>query len=840
VKKKLRGIKRRDIQLDFDLYRVRVPIQDVAGAYLSVLDLWPEGAQQTIMFVHGYAGALESWELQLNHFARYYRVVAPDLRGHGQSDAPYTQYTMPEMVADLQTIVETLEFPEKFTLVAHSFGGSIAVEYANAYPERLEKLVLIATAGEYPLPKFANLILRLPLDILRPLWKYRTRWDAELHVAKRMMANNMRLWQGWSLMRNITTPTLVVTGERDSYFPRNVFDEVGKMIPNAEIYDVGSAKHKVQLERHLAVNRAIERFISDDRYRSSWRDSSLQSNPLQERPWIKSYSKETPPTIPIPRRPLTTFLDSAADWLPRHTATVFYGTQLTYQQLNQQVNQFANVLHGMGVNPGERVMVVLPNMPQLIVAFYATLKIGGVVVLPNPDADAARIVQQVKQTESKVLITLTSFGLLAQAVKTHAKIEQIIFADIRNAVSAGVYKKLMARWGIVESESEADMPLDHLGQRMSTLLRDAPVTPPDIKVSHTDLAAIIYTSGTIDDPKGVCLTHHNLVANTLQTRHWIPELHYGQEVCLSVIPLIHSYGLTNAMNIPIALGATMVLLPVFDVVEVLEHIKTYKPTIFPGVPSMYTALNQAPNVRAYGLDSIKACVSGAAPLPIEVQEAFEKLTRGRLVEGYGLTEASPVTHANPLFGLRKAGSIGLPISNTDAKLVDLITGEDLPVGQIGELAVKGPQVMQGYWGGVDQSDGESVLKDGWLYTGDVAVCDSDGYFQLISRKRDTIMFGDYSVYPRDVEEVIYENSKVMEVAVVGVGTAEGEPRIKAYVVPRPGSNLTADELLDLCRRRLEPYAVPWKIEFREELPKSFVGKVLRRLLVQEPDEAIDD
>jgi long-chain acyl-CoA synthetase len=655
-----------------------------------------------------------------------------------------------------------------------------------------------------------------------------------------MMANNMRLWQGWSLMRNITTPTLVVTGERDSYFPRNVFDEVGKMIPNAEIYDVGSAKHKVQLERHLAVNRAIERFISDDRYRSSWRDSSLQSNPLQERPWIKSYSKETPPTIPIPRRPLTTFLDSAADWLPRHTATVFYGTQLTYQQLNQQVNQFANVLHGMGVNPGERVMVVLPNMPQLIVAFYATLKIGGVVVLPNPDADAARIVQQVKQTESKVLITLTSFGLLAQAVKTHAKIEQIIFADIRNAVSAGVYKKLMARWGIVESESEADMPLDHLGQRMSTLLRDAPVTPPDIKVSHTDLAAIIYTSGTIDDPKGVCLTHHNLVANTLQTRHWIPELHYGQEVCLSVIPLIHSYGLTNAMNIPIALGATMVLLPVFDVVEVLEHIKTYKPTIFPGVPSMYTALNQAPNVRAYGLDSIKACVSGAAPLPIEVQEAFEKLTRGRLVEGYGLTEASPVTHANPLFGLRKAGSIGLPISNTDAKLVDLITGEDLPVGQIGELAVKGPQVMQGYWGGVDQSDGESVLKDGWLYTGDVAVCDSDGYFQLISRKRDTIMFGDYSVYPRDVEEVIYENSKVMEVAVVGVGTAEGEPRIKAYVVPRPGSNLTADELLDLCRRRLEPYAVPWKIEFREELPKSFVGKVLRRLLVQEPDEAIDD
>ena len=836
MKKKLRGIKRRDIQLDFDLYRVRVPIQDVAGAYLSVLDLWPEGAERTIMFVHGYAGVLESWEFQINHFARNFRVVAPDLRGHGQSDAPYSQYTMPEMVADLQTIVETLEFPNKFTLVAHSFGGSIAVEYANAHPERLDKLVLIATAGEYPLPKFANLLLRLPLDILRPLWKYRNRWDAELHVAKRMMANNMRHWQGWSLMRNITTPSLVVTGERDSYFPRQVFDEVGIIIPNAEIYDVGSAKHKVQLERHLAVNRAIERFVSEDGQRAaSWRGSSQGTNPLQDRPWIKGYSKETPPTIPIPRRPLTTFLDSAADWLPRHTATVFYGSQLTYQQLNQQVNQFANVLHGLGISPGDRVMVVLPNMPQLIVAYYATLKIGGVVVLPNPDADAARIVQQVHQTGSKVLITLTSFGLLAQAVKTNTQLEQIIFADIRHAVSAGVYKKLMARWGIVESEGDEAVSLEHLGQPMSTLLRDAPITPPDIKVSPADLATIIYTSGTTDDPKGVCLTHRNLVANTLQTRHWIPELHYGKEVCLSVIPLIHSYGLTNAMNIPIALGAKMVLLPVFDVVEVLEHIKAYKPTIFPGVPSMYTVLNQAPNVRAYGLDSIKACVSGAAPLPIEVQEAFEKLTRGRLVEGYGLTEASPVTHANPLFGVRKPGSIGLPISNTDAKIVDLITGEDLPAGQIGELAVKGPQVMQGYWSEADPAEDESVLKDGWLFTGDVAVCDSDGYFQIISRKRDTIMFGDYSVYPRDVEEVIYENNKVMEVAVVGVGTVEGEPRIKAYVVPRPGSSLTADELLALCRRRLEPYAVPWKIEFREDLPKSFVGKVLRRLLVQETD-----
>jgi long-chain acyl-CoA synthetase len=373
---------------------------------------------------------------------------------------------------------------------------------------------------------------------------------------------------------------------------------------------------------------------------------------------------------------------------------------------------------------------------------------------------------------------------------------------------------------------------DYGGHLMGELTMDAPRTPPEVEVSTEDLAAILYTSGTTDEPKGVCLSHGNLVANALQTRHWIPDLHYGQETFLSVIPLTHSYGMSTAMNIPIAMGATILLLPVFELKQVLEHIKQYKPTILPGVPSIYMAINQAPDVYGYGLSSIKACVSGAAPLPVEVQEAFEKLTKGRLVEGYGLTEASPVTHVNPLEGVRKVGSIGVPIPNTDAKIVDLVTREDLPAGKIGELVVKGPQVMQGYWNPTDEEDGESVVQDGWLFTGDVAVMDPDGFAQIISRKRDTILAGDYSVYPRDVEEVLYENSKVMEVAVVGVPRGAKGQRVKAFVVPRPGTDLSKEELLDLCRKRLEKYSVPWDIEFREELPKSFVGKVLRRLLVE--------
>jgi long-chain acyl-CoA synthetase len=833
VKRKLRGLKRRDIQLDFSLYRVEVPIRGLPDMSLSVVHLWPEEAEKTMVFVHGFAGCAETWEYQVNHFSHRYRVIAPDLRGHGQSDAPFSQYTMPELVEDLRTIAEALDLPERFILVGHSFGGSICIEYAKTYAERLEKLILISTAGEYPLPRGASFLSRVPAAVFRPWWKYRPRWNAEIHVMKRMMLNNMRKWEGWSTLRNIQTPTLVITGERDRYFPRHVFEEVSKTIPGAEVIDVGVSKHKVQLERYSAVNRAIERFIGEDveGHRISWRDQTGRSEQPEKRPWLKSYGTYTPHTVPIPRQPLHRFLEAAADNVPKQTATLFYGTGLTYQQLDSNVNQFAHALHGLGVQPGDRVMVVLPNMPQMIVAYYATLKVGGVVVLPNPDAGGLAIIRQIKETGAKVLVTLREFGGLAREVRGQVPLT-VVFADVRSAVSGGVYQELLARWKAAGLGEQEMADRSYGGHLMNQLTMDAPRTPPNVEVSSEALAAILYTSGTTDEPKGVCLSHANLVANAIQTRHWIPHLHYGRETFLSVIPLTHSYGMTTAMNIPIAMGATILLLPVFELKEVLKTIKTYQPTVFPGVPSIYMAINQAPHVSSFGLSSIKACVSGAAPLPVEVQEAFERLTRGRLVEGYGLTEASPVTHINPLEGARRVGSIGIPIPSTDAKIVDLVTREDLPAGQIGELAVKGPQVMRGYWNPSSEDDTESVVKEGWLYTGDVASMDADGFAQIISRKRDAILAGEYSVYPRDIEEVLYENSKVMEVAVVGVPSGTSGQKVKAFVVPRPGSRLSKEELLDLCRKRLAEYAVPWDIEFREELPKSFVGKVLRRLLVE--------
>jgi long-chain acyl-CoA synthetase len=834
MKRKLRGLKNRSIQLDFSLYRVAVPVPGAPDMKLSVVDLYPEQADKTMVFVHGFAGCAETWEYQLNHFSQRVRVIAPDLRGHGQSDAPFSQYTMSELVQDLAATAEALALPEKFILVGHSFGGSICIEYAHAYSERLEKLILISTAGEYPLPRGAAFLSRVPGALFRPWWNYRPRWNAEIHVMKRMMLNNMRKWQGWSMMRTIRTPTLVITGERDRYFPRHVFEEVSKAIPGAEVIDVGVSKHKVQLERHSAVNRAIERFMGAEAegQHLSWRGRSAREAGPERRPWLKSYAPYTPHSVPIPRQPLHRFLEAAADNVPKRTATVFYGTHLTYQQLEWQANQFAHALHGLGIQRGERVMVVLPNMQQMIIAYYATLKAGGVVVLPNPDASGQAVVRQIKETGARVLVTLREFGGLAREVRGQVSLS-VIFADVRSAVSGGAYQELLTRWRAAGLGEQEMADRRYGGELMNQLTMDAPRTPPSIEVSGESLAAILYTSGTTDEPKGVCLTHANLVANAVQTRHWIPHLHYGLETFLSVIPLTHSYGMTTAMNIPIALGATILLLPVFELKQVLHTIKMYKPTIFPGVPSIYMALNQAPNVSSYGLASIKACVSGAAPLPVEVQEAFERLSRGRLVEGYGLTEASPVTHVNPLEGSSKVGSIGIPLPSTDAKLVDLVTRQDVPPGKIGELAVKGPQVMMGYWNPGGEEKTESALKDGWLYTGDVASMDEDGFVQIISRKRDTILAGDYSVYPRDIEEVLYENSKVMEVAVVGVSAGTEGQRVKAFVVPRPGTRLSKEELLDLCRKRLEAYAVPWDIEFRDELPKSFVGKVLRRMLVED-------
>lgn len=807
------------------MYRVNVPMPGIAGDQLSVIDIRPEGVERTIVFVHGYAGCAETWERQINYFAKDFRVVAPDLRGHGQSDAPYTRYSMPELVADLYAISQHLDLPPQFDLIGHSFGGSICVEYASVHPEQIAHLVLVATAGEYPVPRLVALAYRLPTALLRPVWDYRPRWNAELHVMKRMANNNMLQWRGWGLMRSLRTPALVITGERDTYFPRQVVEEVARTIPSAERVDVGASKHKIQLERHQAVNRAIKRFILADVPEIAWRQTSGDAAELG-RPWLKAYDHATPRTVPIPDRPLPEFLASAADWLPKRPAVVFQDGKLTYAQLNQRANQFAHTLRGLGIRPGDRVMLYLPNMPELIVAFYGVLRAGGVAVLPSLRGDAAEMVEEARSTAAEIFVTLQQFGALGQTLQAHAGVREVLTATMPHALPSN------ARHAMGQSLGYAtDLPQNEItaiGRPLSELLQDAPAHPLDMARSSSDLAVIAFTNGGASPSRGACLTHGNLVANTLQTRHWLHDLQYGKESFVSVLPLLHSYGMTAAMNLPIAVGATMLLLPGFDIDELLQVVWTYQPTFFPGLPAMLAAVSRVADLRAYGFDSIRTFMSGGVPLPMEAHEAFERLTRARLLEGYGLTQATTFTHIDALRGARKAGSVGLPLPNTEARIVDPTSGVELAAGEVGELMVRGPQVMAGYWG----EETGAGLREGWLCTGDLALRDGDGFFRIVGRREDAIHLPEGTVYPRDVEEVLYENHQVQEVAVAGGVGANGRAEIRAYVVSRAGAAPESEELITFCQRRLAAHAVPTRIEFCQELPRSATGKVIRALLEQ--------
>jgi long-chain acyl-CoA synthetase len=823
------------MNIDLSLYREWVAVSQDPLVRLSVIDIQPERPHNTIVFLHGFGGWATQWRHQLRALAEDNRIIAPDLRGHGHSDKPTGTYKMEGFLADLDGLLDQLGVQGPVFLAGHSFGGAIAAEYAAAHPDKIQGLILVATGGEFRLHPGARFIFHLPLAALRPIKLLAGKaFSAPAHVLRPFFHNAMNAWNGWSTFRDITVPTLVIIGHRDRLLPGTSFQEVARRIPNAEEVRIPVSAHLVQLERPDAVNRALCRFVGQEG--GSWRCDTGRTQLIKERPWLSRYDDGVPYTIAVPQRPLYRFLESAARRFPHRPAIYFFGQKLSYAALDRQVNRFANALLGLGVGRGQRVMLLMPNCPQLIMAYYGALKAGAAVVMTSPVADADEVVRQVRASGSQVLVTLSLYANLARQVQAEGGLRAVVFAHIKEYM--GTWQRLLFTL-TRESQEGHRLPsqLEPGFYRWSDLLQRFPVMAPEVDVSCDDLALLQYTGGTTARPKGVMLRHYNLVANTLQVRHWIPDLREGREVFLSVLPLSHIYGLTTAMNVPVSLAAAMVVLPTFVTQGVLRAIRRYRPTIFPGVPPMYVAINSFPRVRKYGISSIRACISGAAPLPVEVQEAFEKLTRGRLVEGYGLTEASPVTHANPLNGLRKVGSIGVPLPNTEAKIVGLATGEDVPPHQIGELAVRGPQVMQGYWG--DSGETDRALGDGWLYTGDVARMDEDGYFQIISRKRDMILAGPYQVYPRDVEEVLYEHPKVKEVAVVGVQPPRWpSKRVKAYIVVRDGEDVSEEELIAFCRRRLDEWQVPWKVEFRRELPKSFVGKVLRRLLVGEDRSAL--
>ncbi|CAG1773178.1 hypothetical protein BAC2_03684, partial [uncultured bacterium] len=540
-----------------------------------------------------------------------------------------------------------------------------------------------------------------------------------------------------------------------------------KSIPGAEDVDVRVSGHMVMLERRAAVDRAIASFVKGES-KKSWRDTSfvapksLRDELKRERTWLNHYEDGVPFTVDVPRIPVHHLLRSSVRRFPNRPAVYFEGSKLTYRTLNHEANRFANALLALGIGRGARVVLLLPNIPQMIVGYYGTMKAGAAVVLTPPVIEPEELVRQIKGADASVLVTLSTWAGLAKQIQNGTGIPHVVLTDPADYLA--LPKFLISRWRNRGFKIPNSL-------RWNRWLAQQDRKSPTVDVLPEELAVIMFTGGTTAQSKGVMLSHRNLVANALQTRHWLPNAEEGRERFLCVVPFFHSYGMTTALNVPVAVGAAMILKPQFQVLDVLKSIKKYKPTIFPGSPSMYVAINNFRGVRKYGISSIKACISGSAPLPVEVQEAFEKLTKGKLVEGYGLTEASPVTHANPMGKNRKVGTIGVPLPSTQAAVVDLKTSSrEVEPGQIGELAIRGPQVMMGYW--KDEAATKEVLTaDGWLLTGDVAQMDEDGFCRIIARKADMWYpekGGKEPAFPRDVEEVIYEIPQIKEVAVVAV------------------------------------------------------------------------
>jgi long-chain acyl-CoA synthetase len=540
------------------------------------------------------------------------------------------------------------------------------------------------------------------------------------------------------------------------------------------------------------------------------------------RPWLRSYPREVPATLTYPEEPLYALLEQAANQFGGRTATIYYGARLTYSQVRDQARRMAAGLLRLGLKKGDRVAIMMANCPQAIIAYYGVLMAGGVVVMVNPLYTERELRYQLSDAGTQILIGL---DLIYPKVKDLG-LQHLILTGLPE------YMPIPTRWIAPLKLKPPKVPWGGSIHRWRDFLSAEPLKEPVRVDPKEDLALLQYTGATTGLPKGCMLTHFNLMANVRQIGAWLYRVSPERPVrTLVALPIFHVYGMTTAMNFAIAQGGEMVLQTRFEPREALKLIQKYKVEIFPGAPTMYVGINHVPDVGSFDLSSIDACISGAAPLPLEVQQTFERLTNGRLVEGYGLSEASPVTHANPCWDQRKEGSIGLPWPDTDVRIVDPVTGADLPIGEVGEMIIRGPQVMKGYWNKPEETEG--ALRDGWLYTGDMARMDEDGFFYIADRKKDLIIAGGFNIYPREVEDVLYAHPAVKQAAVIGVPDEYRGETVKAFVVLKPGMNASPEELDRHCRQSLASYKVPRLYEFRESLPTSLVGKVLRRVLVEE-------
>jgi len=560
---------------------------------------------------------------------------------------------------------------------------------------------------------------------------------------------------------------------------------------------------------------------------------------MDHRPWHDYYDEGIPTTLTYPPVPIFHFLEDSAKKFPDKPCTIFKGAEITYREMSQITDQLAAALVDLGVKKGDRVGILIPNTPQFVMAYFAVLKAGGIVVATNPQYTGREIIHQANDSGMELVFLMSNYYELVKSIQKETGIKQIICTNIKETLPPllGMLFTLAKekKGGFRVTLRDNDIWLPDLMEKYQGHER------PVVDVGPEDTAIFQYSGGTTGIPKAAIGLHRNLVANTIQMMYWIRTAVLGEEVVMMAIPLYHVYGMVAGMNYGLAVGATLVMVPdPRDLKDLLSNIQKYKTSIFPALPALYNAINNNADVKAgkYDLSAIKACISGSAPLLRETKETFEKLTGGMLFEGYGLSETPTATHCNPNLGENRTGSIGLPFPDVDARIIDLDDGVTvLPPGEIGELVMKAPQVFKGYYNMPTET--RNALRDGWLYTGDIARMDEQGYFYIVDRKKELIKPGGFQVWPREVEEVLQDHPAIQDVGVAGIPDPKRGETVKAWIVLNEGHTLDQAKLKEWCLDRLAKYKIPTEIEIRDELPKTHVGKLLRRELIREHKEKIE-
>ena len=813
---------------------------------MSVVDTGARDAAQTIVFIHGFGGRAAYWENQLEHFQADYRVIALDLRGHGYTDAPTeadgARYDVPELVADIEAALDALQVPPSFILICHSFGGALASWFLNKNSHRVTALVTISTAARFKLRWMGRTLLRVPPGVLTWLRKilpyvgfHAARIYPPAHVVYLQNKNGLSVWDGTEYLRDIRVPAMVILGQRDILFSHTSYKEVAKLIPNAEEVVIPVSAHQVMVDRPDAVNRSIERFLQAQSdplaltehkiLKKAQRRAALKALEA-ERPWLKFYDTRTPYRIKPPTVALPRLLEVTARRFAKVPAVDYLGGRMDWRTIDRLADRFAHGLLALGVKPGEAVMLALPNIPNWIIAYYGVLKMGGVAVLSNAATDKETLFARIADTKAVTLIVGTDrYRELDAEMQTDARtanLRRVVFASrmdhmgllerLKFALLHNVQGGHWLPW--LRQDKQSGKPRLRYFKFKQVLSRGRNF-PPDIALSVDDVAAVVYSYGRSGPPLPIPLTHRNLASNALQLRHWLPESRPGAELFLAQQPLSLAYGLTGLLHLGVYLGATLILMPENDVPLLLKTIKKLQPTYFPTTPNIIQKIANTPGVRRFGLASIRVCAVSGAPIALEIREMFEKLTRGRLVEAYGLAEASPAVMAVPLAGRRQSGVVGLPLPDTEAKILDLDSGVAVEPDQVGELWVRGPQVFSGYGGQNDKSAGATVrvLRDGWLATGDIASMDENGFFTIVDRKENMLTRNGRRIFPRQIEEVLYDHPAIELAHVVREQDESGAVRLRAKVKLHRNLAATEEELRKYCAKRLHPNALPDAITF---------------------------